>query len=99
MVRAPKFALREFIKHSFTLWERLGFHILPVSYYSQIPELRKLRDVWKQPYEFIGIEIDEEFQIKLLHELSSLYGYEFNSFLLKRLRIFAIMFTMALSDL
>ncbi|MEM0203274.1 MAG: class I SAM-dependent methyltransferase [Archaeoglobaceae archaeon] len=77
--RAIKFALEKFVKRSFTLWERLGVHVLPVSYYSPIPEMKKLRDeIWKQEYDLIGINMNEEFQLRLLQEFSLLYGKEFN---------------------
>ncbi len=71
--------LEKFCRKSFPLWEKLGFHILPVHYYSPVPEIGKLRDdVWKNVSELVGININEEFQLKLLEEFKR-YSKEFNS--------------------
>ncbi|MBS7635673.1 class I SAM-dependent methyltransferase [Candidatus Bathyarchaeota archaeon] len=78
--KALRSMLGKFTKHCFTEWERLGLHILPVSYYSPIPEMRKLRDdIWKCSYDLIGISMNEDSQLKLLQDFSSLYGNEFNN--------------------
>ena len=75
-----KFVLKKIYRKSFTLWERLGFHILPVHYYSPIPEVRKLRDdIWEHISELVGIDINEEFQLKLLEEFQKRYSKEYNS--------------------
>ncbi|MEM0489128.1 MAG: class I SAM-dependent methyltransferase [Candidatus Bathyarchaeia archaeon] len=75
-----KFALRRLTERYFTLFERLGFHILPVHYYSPIPEVGKLRDdIWQRHSELIGIKINEGYQLRLLQDFSALYSDEFNN--------------------
>ena len=60
--------------------EKLGVHVLPVQYYFPIPEVRKLQeDIWKKVSELPGIEMNEDFQIKLLELFLEYYGKEFNS--------------------
>jgi len=71
--------MRKHQHKSFILWEELGFHILPVHYYSSIPEIGKLRDdVWRRVSELIGININEGFQLKLLEGFQKCYGEEFS---------------------
>jgi hypothetical protein len=72
--------LAKILRRGFSLWERLGFHILPVHYSSPIPEIGKLRnDVWKRVSGLVGIDMNEEFQLKLLEEFQERYSKEFNS--------------------
>jgi len=67
-------------ERSFALLEKLGLHILPVHYYSPIPEVGKLRDdIWRAPSELIGIKMNEEYQLRLLQDFSAFYSGEFNN--------------------
>lgn len=52
----------------FPLWERMGFHVTRSNdFYSPIPNTRELRDnLWKQPSELIGVDMNEKKQIQLL---------------------------------
>jgi predicted O-methyltransferase YrrM len=78
--RALKFLLGKVVKRAFVWFERLGFHIMPVHYYSPIPEVRKLpSSIWKRTSELVGIDMNEDFQLKLLEEFKRLYGREYNS--------------------
>ena len=58
------------LKRLFRHFERLGVHVLPVHYYSPIPEIRKLGiDLWQKISDLPRIEINEDFQLRLLEEL------------------------------
>ena len=52
----------------FPLWERLGFHITPNSFYQPIPDTRTLKDkLWMRQSELVGIDMNEQEQIQLLN--------------------------------
>jgi len=58
-------------RRTFDLAERMGLHVLPVTFYSPVPELGKLRDsTWDSAYGE-GWEPEEERQLGLLQDLSS----------------------------
>jgi len=62
----------------FTFFEKLGFHILPVHYYSPIPdtrELKKYRPQWDKEWSFTGVDFDLEGQLELVEELAA-YRHE-----------------------
>jgi hypothetical protein len=60
--------------------EVLGFHVLPVHYYSPIPKVRELpTSLWKRVSELVGIDMNEDFQLKLLEDFKRLYSREYNS--------------------
>jgi len=74
--RSLYFLLKRLFRH----FERLGVHVLPVHYYSPIPEIRKLGiDLWQKISDLPGIEINEDFQLRLLEEFEKLYREEYNS--------------------
>jgi hypothetical protein len=66
---------------SFEFWQRNGFHVLPVHYYSPIPDTENLdKQVFKRISELKGIDTREENQIDLLKSFSSLYRKEYDAF-------------------
>jgi hypothetical protein len=79
--KAYNFALRVLIKKSFPIWQRLGFHITPNHFYEPIPNTRTLKDeLWSKNSEMVGIEINEQEQIRLLHEFSARFKGEYDAF-------------------
>lgn len=64
---------RLFFGKGFTFFEKLGFHVLPVHFYSPIPDTRKLRrnlQQWNKDWDFTGIDFRENQQIQFLQLLS-----------------------------
>ncbi len=61
--------LRQIIKKSFRLWQRLGVHITLNHFSQPIPDTRALRkELWLTRSDLVGIEINEQEQIKRLAE-------------------------------
>ena len=51
----------------FSLWERMGFHIIQNHFYQPIPDTRTLKDgLWLRQSELVGIDMNEQKQIQLL---------------------------------
>ena len=70
-----------FLKIMFPIWQKIGIHITPNYFYSPIPDTRTLKDeLWKKKSELVGIDINEENQIKLLYQFSSKFKLEYESF-------------------
>jgi hypothetical protein len=79
--KAYNFALRWFIKRSFSVWERLGFHVILNHFYEPIPDTRTLRDkLWSKHSDMVGIEINKEGQINLLSQFSFKFKEEYENF-------------------
>ena len=60
----------------FYLFEGIGFHVLPLHYYSPIPDTRQLRkrsDLLVQEYPMYGVDLREDAQLEILNLLK---GYE-----------------------
>jgi predicted O-methyltransferase YrrM len=75
---------RKLLSRLFPYFEKLGIHVLPVHYYSPIPEIGKLREeIWQRVSELPGINMNEEIQLKLLEEFEK-YSDEFNSLPLQK---------------
>ena len=73
--------IRLFLKKTFLLWQKLGFHITPNHYYQPIPDTRTLKDdLWQKKSELIGININEEKQLNLLRFFYSKYKEEYSLF-------------------
>jgi len=74
-VMAFKTAVRKFFCGKLMLFfESLGFHILPVHYYSPVPSLRSLsknKNQWYKEGEFLGVDFKLNRQIGLLDELKA----------------------------
>jgi methyltransferase family protein len=68
------------IAHAWRLAERLGVHVLPVSFYSQQPNVAELiatRSIWAKPSTLPGIGADPDRQIANLREMCLPYQAEF----------------------
>lgn len=64
----------------FCLWEKKGFHVIPVHFYSPIPEICSLSaNLWKGESRLIGVELNESAQIELLSAFSS-FKTEYDKF-------------------
>jgi hypothetical protein len=64
-----------------TFFERFGFHVLPVHYYSPVPSMLTLRENVKRWYKesnFEGINFDADGQLNLLNRIKS-YSHECNT--------------------
>jgi len=73
--------LQQFIRKSFPLWEKLGFHITPNDFSAPIPDTRTLNDdLWQTQSELLGIDINEQGQVDLLSRFSSKFKGEYESF-------------------
>lgn len=65
----------------FAFYEKFGLHITLNHYYSPIPDTRTLKDeLWEKKSELIGININEDAQIKLLSLFSSKFKTEYEKF-------------------
>ena len=68
---------------AFDLFEKFGIHILPVHYYSPIPDtriLRKKENLWSRELPLSGIDFDIEEQKRLLETICLPFGDEYLSF-------------------
>lgn len=73
--------LWRFLRITFPLWQRLGFHITPNNYYQPIPDTAALKnDLWEKQSELIGVRINDERQVKLLSLFSSRFKKEYEGF-------------------
>ncbi len=67
----------------FSLFERLGVHILPIHYYSPIPDtriLRKKEKLWSRELPLFGIDLNVEGQKRLLETICAPFQNEYLSF-------------------
>src|SRR3954463_8354818 len=57
MKRAVKTAVKRLMAAAFAVGPRLGVDVLPRHFYSEIPDLRKLRRTaaWRKPYSMTGV--------------------------------------------
>ena len=80
IVREVKWRIGNIIfKKLFPLWESLGFHITRNHFYEPIPDTRELKDeLWKKHSELIGIDMNEEGQLKLLSDFVSKFKNEYD---------------------
>lgn len=65
-------------RKAFLFFQKMGLHLTPNHFYIPIPDTRKLKmDLWKEPSDLNGIDINEEEQIKLLAMFSSKFKDEY----------------------
>jgi predicted O-methyltransferase YrrM len=65
-----------------SLWERYGFHVLPVHFYSPVPKLADLPpNLWAKASELPGIDMREHQQRELLEQLKSDFKHEYDAFM------------------
>ena len=68
-------------RHHFNTFERLGLHVLPVHYYSPVPDTRTLHPLlWQRWSDLPGIRIDEDRALGLLRKFSGSYREEYSKF-------------------
>ncbi|MFH1478162.1 MAG: class I SAM-dependent methyltransferase [Candidatus Omnitrophota bacterium] len=78
LILPPRFMRNKWF---FSIWEKKGYHIVPISYYEPIPDTKTLKnDIWENPSELIGIGINEDKQLELLSMFSSRYKQEYDIF-------------------
>jgi len=77
-------ALRKSIKEAAVgvhkLCIRMGVHVLPVHYYSPVPnilELKRTKAEWSRPSDLPGIHVDLDTQLKLLSSVCTPYQFEY----------------------
>ena len=61
-----------FSGEKFTFFEKFGVHVLPVHYYSPVPDTRELRknlDKWYREWSFTGVDFNMEGQLQILDDL------------------------------
>jgi predicted O-methyltransferase YrrM len=62
----------------FRLWEACGFHVIPLGFYSPIPDTRSLsRSMFSQVSQLPGIDINEAKQLKLLEGFCEQFRSEY----------------------
>jgi predicted O-methyltransferase YrrM len=65
----------------FRLWEENGFHITENNFYSPIPDTRRLREeLWGRESQLVGIEMNEDSQLRLLRDVFPQFREEFAHF-------------------
>lgn len=66
---------------AFSYAQKHGLHILPVHYYSPIPDTDKLSaSMWNKKSNLIGLDLNLNFGLELLHKLSEGYQNEYTQF-------------------
>jgi hypothetical protein len=66
-----------FTGERFTFFEKFGVHVLPVHYYSPVPDTRELRkdlDKWYREWSFTGVDFDMKGQLQILDNLRAYKG-------------------------
>src|SRR4029450_3419222 len=61
-----------FSKERFIFFEKFGVHVLPVHYYSPVPDTRELRknlDQWSREWSFTGVNFDMKGQLQILDDI------------------------------
>mgnify|MGYP002361705309 FL=1 len=59
---------------------RMGVHVLPVHYYSPVPnilDLQRTKEIWAKPSELPGIHVDLDAQVAYLSQACTPYQFEF----------------------
>jgi len=82
MKRAIKDAAKRAGYKTFRAIERLGFHVLPVHYYSPVPniaELERTRDKWAHPSKLPGVLVDLDEQVRTLRGICLPFRDEYAS--------------------
>jgi predicted O-methyltransferase YrrM len=72
----------------FPLWERRGYHVLPVHFYTPIPSAAQLTtEVLQNRSDMVGIDLRPTEQLALLERFSSTYSHVYDSFPVERTTI------------
>jgi hypothetical protein len=81
MLDEDKYFLIKLYDKLFRIFQKFGFHIIPNHYYFPIPDTRALKDeLWVQPQEMVGININDEMQTNLLSDFHSKFNKEYDKF-------------------
>jgi len=65
---------------AFKVFQRVGFHVVPIHFYEPIPDTRSLPEsTWAKPSDLVGIEMNEPSQLKLLDAFREQFGAEFGA--------------------
>lgn len=73
--------LMRILKKTFSIWQKLGFHITPNHFYSPVPDTRTLKnDVWDKHSEMSGININTDGQLNLLSTFFIKFKQEYDKF-------------------
>jgi len=73
--------MKGFIKRTFRFWQRHGLHILPVHFYSPVPDTGALpADLWQRTSDLPGIDMNPEGQIALARDFAARYRTEYDAF-------------------
>jgi hypothetical protein len=67
------------IKENFDRWEKSGYHITPVHFYSPIPDTRQLKAAYPGPSKISGIDFKQESQKNLIQHIFPKYADEYNA--------------------
>jgi hypothetical protein len=60
-------------KRHFDVWQRRGYHVIPVHFYEPVPDTRELpSNIWEAPSETIGLDFRSNDQLVLLSRLVEL---------------------------
>lgn len=80
--------LRRILKNTFPVWEKFGFHAIPIHFYEPTPDLKNLDNkIWQKTSDLIGIDMNEQYQLSLLDSFASKYRHEYESFPRRKTKI------------
>jgi predicted O-methyltransferase YrrM len=81
-VRSLKKRSKLLLRSTFELGQRLGFDILPRHFYSEIPDMRALKNTsaWKKPRSFFGIQGDIDVQVGWADQCTAKFRSELKNF-------------------
>lgn len=66
-------------KECYRIFEQAGFHITPNHFYSPIPDSSTLKDsLWEKDSELVGLDMNTNEQLRLLHEVFPQFRSEFD---------------------
>ena len=69
------------IRKTFSIWEKLGFHVYVNRFDSPIPDTRILKEnIWLNPSELVGINLNWEKQFELLSIFRTNFKNEYDNF-------------------
>ena len=74
--------LKQIIFSLYKLISKLGIHVLPVHYYSPVPdinELKKTKNIWAKKSDLPGINIDLNKQVSTLKKICLPYQVEYEN--------------------
>jgi len=73
--------LRGIIKKTFPFWEKFGVHVTPRHYHEPVPDTQTLKDYFGARHcELVGVELNEQEQLRLLLLFVSRFKSEYDSF-------------------